>query len=92
MACLRITGAMRTAPTAAMEVLLWLPSPHLHVEAEAKTGNYRLRCNEQRKPKSEGFGYTYITWDMEKGPILQMGSDKMIPRHVYDKPLHDQIS
>jgi hypothetical protein len=23
---------------------------------------------------------------MEKEPILQMGSDKMIPRHVYDKP------
>jgi hypothetical protein len=22
----------------------------------------------------------------EKEPILQMGSDKMIPRHVYDKP------
>jgi hypothetical protein len=23
---------------------------------------------------------------MEKEPILQMGSDKMIPRHVYNKP------
>jgi hypothetical protein len=23
---------------------------------------------------------------MEKEPILQMGSDKIIPRHVYDKP------
>jgi hypothetical protein len=22
---------------------------------------------------------------MEKGPILQMGSDKMIPKHVYEK-------
>jgi hypothetical protein len=26
-----------------------------------------------------------MTQDMEKEPILQMGSDKMIPRHVYDK-------
>jgi hypothetical protein len=24
--------------------------------------------------------------DMEKEPILQMGSDKMIPKYVYDKP------
>jgi hypothetical protein len=26
-----------------------------------------------------------MTQDMEKEPILQMGSDKMIPRHVYDE-------
>jgi hypothetical protein len=76
---------MRTAPAAAMEVL-GLPPLHLHVEAENKTRNYKLRCNEQWKPKSEGFGHTYMTQDMEKEPILQMGSDKMILRHVYDKP------
>jgi hypothetical protein len=52
MACLRIIGAMRTAPTAAMEVLLGLPALHLQVEEEAKIGNYRLRCNDQWKPKS----------------------------------------
>jgi hypothetical protein len=37
--CLGITGAMRTAPTAAMEVLLGLPPLHLQVEAEARIGN-----------------------------------------------------
>jgi hypothetical protein len=47
MACLGITGAMRTAPTAAMVVLLRLPPLHLQVKAEAKIGSYRLRCNEQ---------------------------------------------
>jgi hypothetical protein len=69
-----------------MEVLLGLPPLHLKMEAEAKVGNYRLHCNEQWKPKSEGFGHAYTTQDMEKEPILQMGYDKMIPRHVYDKP------
>jgi hypothetical protein len=44
MACLGITGAMRIAPTAAMEVLLGLPPLHLQVEAETRIGNYRLRC------------------------------------------------
>jgi hypothetical protein len=55
--------------------------------AEARIGNYRLRCNEQWKPKSEGFGHAHMTWDKETGPILQMGSYKMIPRHVDEKPL-----
>jgi hypothetical protein len=27
-----------------------------------------------------------MTQDMEKKPIQQMGSDKMIPRHLYDTP------
>jgi hypothetical protein len=39
MVCLGITGAMRPAPTAAMEVLLGLPPLHLQMEAEATTNN-----------------------------------------------------
>jgi hypothetical protein len=57
MACLGITGAMRTASTASLKVLLGLPPLHLQVEAEAKIGNYRLHCNKQWKPKSEGSGH-----------------------------------
>jgi hypothetical protein len=74
MSYLGIIGAMRTAPTAAMEVLLGLPLLHLQMEAEAKIRNYRLLCNEQRKPKSESFGHAYMSQDMEKETILQMGS------------------
>jgi hypothetical protein len=76
---------MRTAPTAAMEALLGLPPLHLQVEADAKAGNYRLRCNDQWKPKSEGSGHAYMTQDMKKEPIRQIGSDKMIQRYVCDK-------
>jgi hypothetical protein len=42
------------------------PPLHLQVEAEAKAGNYRLYCNDQWKPKSEGFGYAYMTQEMKK--------------------------
>jgi hypothetical protein len=56
------------------------------MEAEVKVGNYRLRCNEQWRPKSTGFGHAYMIQDMKKEPILHMESDKMIPKHVYDKP------
>jgi hypothetical protein len=33
-----------------------------------------------------------MTQDMEKEPIVQMGSDKMIPSHVYDKPFMIRFS
>jgi hypothetical protein len=56
-----------------MEVLLGLAPLHLQVEAEAKAGNYRLRSNDQWKPKSEGFGHAYVTQDKKEEPILQMG-------------------
>jgi hypothetical protein len=85
MACLDITGAMRTAPTAAIEVLLEVPQLHLQLEAEAKAGIYSLYCSDQWEPKSEPFGHAYMTERM-KEPILQMETDKLIPRHVYDKP------
>jgi hypothetical protein len=90
MACLGITGAMRSAPTAAMEVLLGLPPLHLQMEVEAKVGNYRLRCNGQWRPESEGFGYAYMIQDMKKEPILQMGSDKMILKHLTAENLRSQ--
>jgi hypothetical protein len=33
-----------------------------------------------------------MTQDMEKKHILQMGSDKMIPRHICDKPFMIRFS
>jgi hypothetical protein len=68
MSCLRITGGIRTAPISAMEALLGLPPLHLQVEAETKAGNYKLRCNDQWKPKFESFGHAYMTKDMKKNP------------------------
>jgi hypothetical protein len=85
MACLGITEAMRTAPTAVIEVFLKLPPLYLQVEKNVKARNHK-RCNDQWKPKSESSGHAYMTQDMIKEPILQIGSDKMIPKHVYDKP------
>jgi hypothetical protein len=86
MACLGITGAMRTAPTAATEVLLGLPPLDLQLKAEAKAGMYRFYCSDQWKPKFEGSGHAYVTQGMKAEPILQLGTNRMIPRHVYDKP------
>jgi hypothetical protein len=43
-------------------------------------------CNDQWKPKSEGYGHAYMTQGMKEEPLLQMRTDKMILRYVYDKP------
>jgi hypothetical protein len=52
LAYLAITGAMKTTPTAATEVLLGLPPLHIMIEAQALAGIYRLMCKEQWRPKS----------------------------------------
>jgi len=57
LACLAITGAMKTTPTAAIQVILGLPPLHVMTEAEALTGIYRLMCNKQWTPKLTNFGH-----------------------------------
>jgi hypothetical protein len=85
LACLGITRAMRMAPTAAIEVFLRLPSLHLQLEAEVKAGIYRLCCGKQQKPKSYEYRHAYMSPGIKVEPILQIGTDKMIPRHIYNK-------
>jgi len=46
-ACLAITGVMRMAPTAAMDVLLGLPPPHVMIEVQALAGICRIMCSQQ---------------------------------------------
>jgi hypothetical protein len=86
LACLAIAGAMKRTPTAAMGVLLVLPPLHVMIEVEAQAGICRLVCNQQWKPKSTKFGHTKKSWDLEHKPILQMGCDRMLPRHAFHKP------
>jgi hypothetical protein len=58
----------------------------MNIQAEAQVGIHRLRCNEQWRPKSLWYGHTSIAWDTIKEPILQMGTDKIIPRYAFYKP------
>jgi hypothetical protein len=68
---------MSTASTAAVEVLLGLPPLHMKTEAESRAGICRP---EQWKPRSVKYGHA-------KEPILQMGTDKIIPSYVFRKTL-----
>jgi hypothetical protein len=92
LACLAITGAMKTTPTAAMEVLLGLPPLHVVIEAVAQAGIYRLICNQQWRPRSTNYGHAKKSWDMEQESIHLMGTDRMIPRYVFHKPFKVHLS
>jgi hypothetical protein len=63
------TGAMRTTPTTATEVLLELPPLHLINEVEVQVAIYRLTCNLQLKDKFTNYGNTknLRTWILLNG-------------------------
>ena len=73
-------------PTTTKEVLQGLPPLHVMTELKVQAGTYRLISNQQQRQKSTNFGHIKKSWDMEHKPILQMGSDKMIPKYAYHKP------
>lgn len=47
LACLSVTGALRSTPTAALELLIGLPPLHLAVQAQAKLTAYRLVATKE---------------------------------------------
>ena len=92
LACLSVTGAMRTTPTAAMEVLLNLPPLHIYVEGEARVGRYRLQCGGMWDSSSCDYGHQKFGRDMILDTILEMGTDKMIPTLCFNKPVTVSIT
>jgi hypothetical protein len=50
------------------------------------TGATRTPTAAMEVPLGLPSGHAYLIQDMKKEPILQMETDKMILRHVYDKP------
>jgi hypothetical protein len=56
LACLGITGAMRTGPTAAIEVLLWLPTLNLKIDAEARVGSFYSTATNNGSQHHHGMG------------------------------------
>ena len=46
LACLLITGAMKSTPTSALEVMLCLPPLHLYMKSKAKMINFKTSVDE----------------------------------------------
>jgi len=83
MACLAITGAMESTPTAAMEMLLNLTLLDLLIMAETRMALYRLHILKQPANPKIAAGLLSI-WRNVSDPILDMRSDHTIP--VYNFP------
>jgi ribonuclease HI len=83
LACLGITGAMKTTPTAAMEVLLGLPPLHYVIQGEARLGIYRLQNTLNNV--NVGSGHTSIV-NLVKGAVLNNKTDHTIKKYSFNIP------
>jgi hypothetical protein len=80
---------MRTTPTAAMETLLNVPPLDIFDKGEARKGAYQLKYNGNWRHHDLS-GHSRIT-SMITNPVLDMGSDHMIPKYSFEKPFDIQI-
>ena len=83
MVCLTITGAMKSTPTAAIEMLLNLTPLDLLIMAEARMTLYRLHILMQLADSTIAAGMLSI-WKNMRNYTLDMRSDHTIP--VYTSP------
>ena len=74
LACLSITGAMRSTPTMAMEAILSLTPLNIFIKGEAGKSAHRLQCNNLWREAY--YGHSKITREITS-PMLKMGSDAM---------------
>ena len=82
-ACLYITGAMRTTPTAAIELLLGLPPLQVVIQQSAMSACYRLQATGQWVNST--IGHAGIRKKMiQNMPSLQSRSDRIIPKYYFD--------
>lgn len=85
-ACLSITGAMRSTPTSAMETLLSLPPLDLHVREMALRSALRLRDLGLWTNRRGIKGHTEaIEAGFKELPLLEFRSDRISPKHIFSK-------
>ena len=90
LACLLTTGAIRTTPTAALEVLLNLPPLHIFMKMEAKITNYKLSTNENRFLRK--LTDEHLDKEQQDDPVLNLkNSDFMKPKYNFDLPFKVEI-
>ncbi|KAJ8966512.1 hypothetical protein NQ317_010498 [Molorchus minor] len=75
LASLAITGALRTTPSAAMEILLDLPPLHIFMEREARWATYRLHQASSSMLQATTMEQNRLIDDIKSHSILSMPSD-----------------
>ena len=86
LACLCISGAMRTTPTAAMEVILGLPPLNIFIEGEAMSACQRLIRTGLWKSRGAVIGHRRIKGQLEaEMPTFHHRSDYTIPSFNFER-------
>jgi len=84
LACLYITGAVRTTPTAALELIIGISPLPIHIRQEAMSACYRLQLNNQWAQTNHG--HTRIhTLMLTNVPLTSVRCDKILPKFYFDK-------
>ena len=84
MACLTIIGAMKSTPTAAIEMLLNLTTLDFLIMAEARMTLYRLHILMEPADSTIAAGMLSI-WKNVRDHTLDMQSDHTIPVYNFSK-------
>lgn len=84
LACLCITGALRSTPTAALEILLALPPLHVFVKMEAMASSYRLWVNKNWRRGIVGHKLIW-TQMREISSVNIMRSDSIVPSFRFER-------
>ncbi|XP_011313427.1 uncharacterized protein [Fopius arisanus] len=84
LAMLGITGVLRTTPTSALEALLFLQPPHLHIKEVALISAARLRLQGRWREASSGHA-AMLTADSDLRGLLSWGGDACGRRWHFQK-------
>ena len=83
LACLCITGALKTTPTAAIEVLLNLPPLHIFIQGEARSVMHRLIHNQQHVSKTHNADNRKLIKELKTHNIMGQPIDATATRYSF---------
>ena len=90
LACLYVTSAIRTTPTAALELIVGLTPLAVHIKQQAMASCFRLQLNTQWIQTS--YGHTKIKNDLVKYvPLSKQQCDSIAQTYIFDKNYTVQI-
>ena len=84
LACLGITGALRTTPTAALEVLTGITPLDMHIRKEAAYASFRLKTHNRWRTLSDAKHTSIYTHTVKEIPILAGNKDLTTKTYHFD--------
>src|ERR1700744_4753184 len=84
LALISITGAMKTAPTAALEAMMNMEPLHIHIEAKARSTALKMKITSTLNDVN--YGHSRI-WKLmrDRNPELEMPCDFIPPTYRFEK-------